>query len=48
MLQATMKTAIAQAPKVLAKPTDDDVWFERMWAGTVAYNNLLNSGRVGD
>jgi alcohol dehydrogenase YqhD (iron-dependent ADH family) len=48
MLEATMKTVIAQAPKVLAKPTDYDAWAELMWAGTLAHNNLLNTGRVGD
>ena len=48
MLEATMKTVIAQAPKVLAKPTDYDAWSELMWAGTIAHNNLLNTGRVGD
>jgi alcohol dehydrogenase YqhD (iron-dependent ADH family) len=48
MLEATMKTVIAQAPKVLAKPTDYDAWSELMWTGTIAHNNLLNTGRVGD
>jgi alcohol dehydrogenase YqhD (iron-dependent ADH family) len=48
MLEATMKTVFAQAPKVLARPTDYDAWAELMWAGTIAHNNLLNTGRVGD
>jgi alcohol dehydrogenase YqhD (iron-dependent ADH family) len=48
MIEATMKTVIAQAPKVLAAPTDYDAWAELMWAGTIAHNNLLNTGRVGD
>lgn len=48
MLEATMKTVMAQAPKVLARPDDYDAWAELMWAGTVAHNNLLNTGRVGD
>ena len=48
LLEATMKTVIAQAPKVLANPTDYDAWSELMWAGTIAHNNLLNTGRVGD
>jgi alcohol dehydrogenase YqhD (iron-dependent ADH family) len=48
LLEATMKTVTAQAPKVLAKPTDYDAWSELMWAGTIAHNNLLNTGRVGD
>lgn len=48
LLEATMKTVIAQAPKVLARPDDYDAWSELMWAGTVAHNNLLNTGRTGD
>ncbi len=48
LLEATMKTVIAQAPKVLTSPTDYDAWSELMWAGTIAHNNLLNTGRVGD
>jgi alcohol dehydrogenase YqhD (iron-dependent ADH family) len=48
LLEATMKTVIAQAPKVLTKPTDYDAWSELMWAGTIAHNNLLNTGRIGD
>jgi hypothetical protein len=48
LLEATMKTVFAQAPKVLKRPTDYDAWAELMWAGTIAHNNLLNTGRVGD
>ena len=48
LIEATMKTVIAQAPKVLANPTDYDAWSELMWAGTIAHNNLLNTGRLGD
>jgi alcohol dehydrogenase YqhD (iron-dependent ADH family) len=48
LIEATMKTVIAQAPKVLAAPTDYDAWAELMWAGTIAHNNLLDTGRIGD
>jgi len=48
MLEATMKTIQEQAPLVLARPTDYAAWSEFMWAGTIAHNNLLNTGRVGD
>ena len=48
LLEATMKTVIAEAPKALAQPTDYDAWAELMWAGTLAHNNLLNTGRIGD
>jgi hypothetical protein len=48
LLEATMKTIIRQAPLVLANPRDYDAWAEFMWAGTIAHNNLLNTGRIGD
>ncbi len=48
LLEATMKTLIVHAPKVLENPKDYDAWAEIMWAGTIAHNNLLNTGRVGD
>ena len=34
--------------RVLARPADYDAWAELMWAGTIAHNNLLNTGRIGD
>ncbi len=43
-----MKTIILKAPLVLANPRDYDAWAEFMWAGTIAHNNLLNTGRTGD
>lgn len=48
LLEATMKTLIDQAPLVLNNPQDYDAWSEMMWAGTIAHNNLLNTGRIGD
>ena len=48
LLEATMKTIIAEAPKVMKNRRDYDAWAEFMWAGTLAHNNLLNTGRVGD
>lgn len=48
LLEATMKTIIAMAPRVLANAQDYDSWAELMWAGTIAHNNLLNTGRIGD
>lgn len=43
-----MKTIIAAAPKVMANRQDYDAWAEFMWAGTIAHNSLLNTGRIGD
>lgn len=48
LIEATMKTVIGNAPAVLDKRDDYDAWAEIMWAGTLAHNNLLNTGRVGD
>ncbi len=48
LIEATLKTVIHNGPLVLAKPDDYDAWAEIMWAGTVAHNNLLNTGRIGD
>lgn len=48
LLEATMKTVARKVVKVLASPRDYDSWAELMWAGTVAHNNLLNTGRIGD
>lgn len=48
LIEATLKTIIRQAPLILKNPQDYDAWAEFMWAGTVAHNNLLNTGRIGD
>ena len=48
LIEAAMKTVIAMAPAILANPKDYDSWAELMWTGTIAHNNLLNTGRVGD
>jgi hypothetical protein len=48
LIEATLRTVIDAAPRVLRKPDDYDAWAELMWSGTIAHNNLLNTGRVGD
>ena len=48
LLEATMKTLISLAPQVMKNPQDYDAWSELMWVGTLAHNNLLDTGRVGD
>jgi alcohol dehydrogenase len=48
LIEATMKTLISQAPLVMANAEDYDAWSELMWAGTVAHNNLLDTGREAD
>lgn len=48
LIEATLRTVIDVAPRVLRKMDDYDSWAELMWSGTIAHNNLLNTGRVGD
>jgi hypothetical protein len=48
LCEATLKTIIENLPVVLAKPDDYDARSQIMWASTVAHNDLLSTGRVGD
>lgn len=48
MSEAVMKVIIENAPKVLQDPKGYDARAEIMWAGTLAHNDLLGTGRVGD
>ena len=48
LCEATLRTIIENVPVVLAKPDDYDARAEIMWASTVAHNDLLGTGRVGD
>lgn len=48
LIEAAMKTVIHNAPTVLGKHDHYNAWGEMMWAGTIAHNNLLNTGRIGD
>lgn len=48
LLEATMRTIINYTPMALEHPDNYDIRAEIMWAGTVAHNNLLNTGRIAD
>lgn len=48
LCEATLKTVINHARILLKKPDNYDSRAEIMWAGTLAHNNLLNTGRIGD
>ena len=48
LIEATIKTVVHHIPRVLAQPENYESWAEVMWAGTIAHNNLLNTGRTGD
>ena len=43
-----MKTVVNNAPLALKDPRDYYPRAELMWASTIAHNNLLNTGRIGD
>lgn len=48
MTEAALRTVINNAPIVMEKPDDYDARAEIMWAGALAHNNLLSTGRTGD
>ncbi len=48
LIEATMKTVILNVPKILKNPKDYDAVAEVLWAGELAHNNLMNTGRDGD
>ncbi len=48
LCESTLQTIIKHTPIVLRDPDNYASRAEIMWAGTVAHNDLLSSGRVGD
>lgn len=48
MSEGVMKAIIDNAPKVLQESQDYDARAEIMWAGTIAHNDSLSTGKVGD
>lgn len=48
LIEASLRAMLANGPRALANPTDYHVRAEIMWTATVAHNNLLNMGRIGD
>ena len=48
MIAAGVKTVLHNAPAALQTPDDYDARAEIMWAGALAHNTLLDTGRVGD
>lgn len=48
LCEATLKTVINNAYIVMEQPDNYDARAEIMWAGTLAHNNLLSTGRIGD
>lgn len=46
--EATLTTIVNNVPKILEKQDDYEAWSEVMWAGTIAHNDLLGTGRDQD
>lgn len=48
LCEATLRTIVKNVPLVLAEPNSYAARAEVMWAGTIAHNDLLSTGRGGD
>jgi alcohol dehydrogenase YqhD (iron-dependent ADH family) len=48
LCEATLKTIIKNVPIALEEPDNYDARAEILWAGTVAHNGLLGTGRIED
>jgi alcohol dehydrogenase YqhD (iron-dependent ADH family) len=48
LCEATLRTIIDNVSVALAQPDDYAARAEIMWAGTIAHNDMLSTGRVGD
>lgn len=48
LIEASIKTVLINGVYALKNPTDYNSRAEIMWAGTLAHNGLLNTGRIGD
>jgi alcohol dehydrogenase len=48
LCEGALRTIVNNAPIVLDDPTNYDARAEIMWSGTIAHNDLLGTGRIGD
>lgn len=48
LIEGSLKTILYNTPLVLEIPDNYEARAEIMWASTIAHNNLLNTGRIGD
>lgn len=48
LCEAALRSIIKYAPRALEEPQNYEVRANIMWAGTIAHNDLLGTGRVGD
>ncbi len=48
LLEGAMKNILKHAPRLLDDNRDYNTWAEVMWTGSIAHNNLLDTGRIAD
>ncbi len=48
LCEAALRSIIKYAPRALEEPENYDIRANIMWAGTIAHNDLLSTGRIGD
>jgi len=48
LCEATLRTVTRFGPRVIAEPQDYEARAEIMWAGAIAHNGLLGTGRTAD
>lgn len=48
LCEATLRSIIQEAPVAIAEPENYGARANIMWAGTIAHNDLLGTGRLGD
>ncbi|MBQ2676474.1 MAG: iron-containing alcohol dehydrogenase [Clostridia bacterium] len=48
LCEATLKSIMYNAPKIMKNMSDYDAWAEIMWASSVAHNDILGVGRKQD
>lgn len=48
MIEGAIATMIKYSQKVMQEPKDYDARAQIMWCGTLAHNDILSTGRVGD
>ncbi len=48
LIEASIATVVDNSYLVMADPEDYNARAEIMWAGSIAHNNLLETGRIGD
>ena len=48
LIESALRTVMDNALVLAGNPTDYDAWAEVMWAGSLAHNTLLQTGRIGD